>query len=96
MQFWMSLGLDGFGPPHEPAGRFRDVIHSNAIANLDPGGFTVIMWVWLKLATGEIWQRILPFLFFTTTRVFPSGVTVYSMGFVRSSTMRTFCSGVEC
>jgi len=64
MQFWMSVGLDGFGPPHEPLGRFRDVIRNNAIANLDPGGFTLIMWLWLKLATGEIWQRILPYLFF--------------------------------
>jgi hypothetical protein len=64
MQFWMSLGLDGFGPPHTPPGRFWDVVRNNAIANLDPGGFTIIMWLWLKLATGEGWQRVLPFIFF--------------------------------
>ncbi len=64
MQFWMSLGLDGFGPPHTTPGGFRDVIRNNAIANLDPGGFTIILWLWLKLATGEIWQRALPFIFF--------------------------------
>jgi hypothetical protein len=64
MQFWMSLGLDGFGPPHSPPGSFRDVIRNNAIANLDPGGFTIIAWLWLKVATGEIWQRVLPFIFF--------------------------------
>jgi hypothetical protein len=64
MQFWMSLGLDGFGAPHTPAGSFRDAIRHNGIANLDPGGFTVVMWLWLKLATGEVWQRILPLLFF--------------------------------
>jgi uncharacterized membrane protein len=40
------------------------VIRQNAIGNLDPGGFTIIMWLWLKLGTGEIWQRLLPFLFF--------------------------------
>lgn len=64
MQFWMSLGLDGFGPPQVPPGSFRDVIRNNAIANLDPGGFTIIMWLWLKLATGVIWQRALPLIFF--------------------------------
>jgi hypothetical protein len=64
MQFWMSLGLDGFGPPHTPPGSFWDVVRNNAIANLDPGGFTIIMWLWLKLSTGEIWQRVLPFIFF--------------------------------
>lgn len=64
MQFWMSLGVDGFGPPHTLPGGFRDVIHQNAVANLDPGGFTIIMWLWLKLATGEGWQRVLPFIFF--------------------------------
>ena len=64
MQFWMSLGLDGFGPPHTPPGSFWDVIRNNAVANLDPGGFTIIMWLWLKLATDEIWQRALPFIFF--------------------------------
>jgi len=64
MQFWMSLGVDGFGPPQVPAGGLRDVIHQNASANLDPGGFTIILWLWLKLATGAVWQRALPFIFF--------------------------------
>jgi hypothetical protein len=64
MQFWMSLGLDGFGPPHMPPSSFWDVVRNNAIANLDPGGFTIVMWLWLKLATDEIWQRALPFIFF--------------------------------
>ena len=64
MQFWMSLGLDAFGPPQVPPGSFRDAIRNNAIANLDPGGFTIIMWLWLKVATSGIWQRALPFIFF--------------------------------
>jgi len=54
MQFWMSLGLDGFGPPHTPPGRFWDVVRNNAIANLDPGGFTIIMWLWLDLANPDL------------------------------------------
>jgi hypothetical protein len=66
MQFWMSLGLDGFEPPRSPPGGFWAAIHDNAVANLDPGGFTLILRYWLRLATGEIWQRVLPFLFFAT------------------------------
>jgi hypothetical protein len=64
MQFWMSLGLDGFGAPQTSPGGFIGVIRNNAIANLDPGGFTIIMWLWLKIATSVIWQRTLPFIFF--------------------------------
>ncbi len=66
MQFWMSLGLDGFGPPRSPPGGFWATIHNNAVANLDPGGFTLILRYWLRLGTGEMWQRVLPFLFFAT------------------------------
>lgn len=64
MQFWISLGLDGFAPPYSMPGSFRDVIRQNAAANLDPGGFSIILALWLKLGTSEIWQRTLPLLFF--------------------------------
>jgi len=64
MQFWMSLGLDGFGPPHTQPGGFWAAIHNNALANLDPGGFTLILHTWLQFGTGAMWQRTLPFLFF--------------------------------
>jgi hypothetical protein len=61
-QFWVSLG--SLGPPLSPLGSFRTVILANAVANLDPGGFTIIVWLWLKFATSEVWQRALPFIFF--------------------------------
>jgi hypothetical protein len=64
MQFWMSLGLDGFGPPLLPPGSLRAALRNNALANLDPGGFTLILRYWLRLSTSEMWQRVLPFLFF--------------------------------
>ena len=64
MQFWVSLGVDAFGPPHTPSGELRDAIHNNAVANLDPGGFTFILRYWLRLGTSGTWQRLLPFLFF--------------------------------
>jgi hypothetical protein len=64
MQFWISLGVAGFGLPQVLPGGLSDVIHQNASDNLDPGGFTILLWLWLKLGTGVVWQRALPFIFF--------------------------------
>jgi hypothetical protein len=64
MQFWISLGMDGFGAPMTPRGTLSDIVTENAIANLDPGGFSLILGLWLTFSTNEIWQRALPLLFF--------------------------------
>src|SRR5262249_26127028 len=66
MQFWISLGVDGFGAPFTPPGTFKDVIRQNATANLDPGGFSILLAFWIKLSTGEAWQRLLPLIFFAS------------------------------
>jgi hypothetical protein len=64
MQFWMSHGVDGFAPPLSPPGGLRAAIRDNAVANLDPGGFTLILRYWLGISNSESWQRLLPLLFF--------------------------------
>lgn len=64
MQFWMSLGAEAFGPPYGAPGTLRDAIRQNAASNLDPGGFGILLRFWLQLSKGEIWQRLLPLLFF--------------------------------
>jgi hypothetical protein len=69
MQFWMALGLDGFGAPLTPRGALSDILKENAIANLDPGGFSLILGLWMTFSTNEIWQRALPLLFFATGMV---------------------------
>ena len=47
-------------------GGIRDVLADNARANLDPGGFTLLLRAWMAIGgPGGIWQRLLPFLFFT-------------------------------
>jgi len=69
MQFWMSLGLDGFGPPLEPRGTLGDVLKQNAIANLDPGGFSLLLNLWTDYGTSGPWQRTLPLLFFAAGMV---------------------------
>jgi hypothetical protein len=63
MQFWISLGSDGFSPPWTRPGDLKAMIHSNAVANLDPGGFTLLLRYWLRLGTAAWWQRLLPLLF---------------------------------
>jgi hypothetical protein len=88
MQFWMSLGVDGFAPPHSPPGGLRDAIHDNAVANLDPGGFTLILRYWLRVGTGELWQRVLPSLFF--------GLGMAGMGFIGWTHRKSLLFGLLC
>ena len=66
-QFFMSLGLNHFSPPNESPGSFLDVIKNNNNYNLDPGGFTVLLYLWMKISTNYIWIRLLPFLFFLSS-----------------------------
>lgn len=63
-QFFMSLGLNHFSPPNTFPGSFSEVIKNNNNYNLDPGGFTVLLYIWMKLSTNYIWIRLLPYLFF--------------------------------
>ena len=37
VQYWISRGLDAFGPPLQKPGGLADVMKHNGIANLDPG-----------------------------------------------------------
>lgn len=66
-QFFISLGLNHFSPPNELPGSFLDVIKNNNHYNLDPGGFTVLLYLWMKISTNYIWVRILPYLFFISS-----------------------------
>ena len=62
MQFWMSRGTDGFtAPGTDGDGRVRSVIRQNARGNLDPGGFSLLLHVWMRGGTAPWWLRSLPF-----------------------------------
>jgi hypothetical protein len=74
-QFWMAKGLNHFSPPLQAEGNIKDVIHQNAAYNLDPGGFTIILHFWTKIANAHIWLRLLPFLFFILTMMVFSLIT---------------------
>jgi hypothetical protein len=65
MQFWMSRGTDGFTAPGTRGdGRLVSVIRHNGRANLDPGGFSLLLSVWLRGGTDPTWLRSLPFVLF--------------------------------
>lgn len=66
-QFWMSKGLNHDSAPLSQVGSLIDVIRNNQGYNLDPGGFTILLYFWSMISNNYIWLRLLPFLFFLLT-----------------------------
>ncbi|MCZ7600707.1 MAG: hypothetical protein M5U09_27350 [Gammaproteobacteria bacterium] len=52
VQFWIARGLSPFAPPLQAAGGIADAVRLNAVFNLDPGGFTLLVYIWSKIDTG--------------------------------------------
>ena len=48
-QFFISIGLNHFSEPLSPKGSYLDMISNNNEFNLDPGGFSVLLFFWLKI-----------------------------------------------
>ena len=66
-QFFISLGLNHYSEPNSLPGTLNEVLLNNNQFNLDPGGFSVLLFLWLKISTNYIWIRLLPFLFFISS-----------------------------
>jgi len=64
VQFWISRGTDPFGPPGTPPGGVVAVVRTNGRANLDPGGFSLLLHGWSRFGQDIVWLRALPFGFF--------------------------------
>lgn len=71
-QFWVSMGLNHFSSLGEPVGSWGKMWEMNRSGyNLDPGGFTAILRVWITLFGSSPWLlRLLPFVFFLLTSLF--------------------------
>lgn len=65
VQFWISKGVYPWSDPLAPAGGVSQVIKTNILVNMDPGGFSLLLHYWAKISTHHIWLRLLPFMFFT-------------------------------
>ena len=69
-QFWMSMGLNHYSLPFSERGCAPDVINNNRLYNMDPGGFSLILFLWMHISTDIIFVRTLPYLFFLGTCFF--------------------------
>lgn len=69
-QLYIGLGLSHYADPFSARGVFRDVFGSNRNFNLDPGGFSVLVWFWTYVSTSVYFLRLLPFLFFAASVFF--------------------------
>lgn len=63
-QFFMSKGLNHHSSPFSEFGSLADALENNRHYNLDPGGFTVLLYYWSKISNDCRWLRALPLLFF--------------------------------
>jgi hypothetical protein len=55
MQIHTSLGVQPMGRPFLPAGSIRDVVARNAADQLDPGGYGVLLHVWMSAFGPSAW-----------------------------------------
>lgn len=70
-QFWISKGLHHYSDVYAASGSFWDMIESNRHYNLDPGGFSVLLYFWLLINDhSTFFLRLLPYLFFIGFAVF--------------------------
>lgn len=66
-QIWIAHGLHQYSGVHEELKGWRDVVRNNRFANLDPGGFSLLLHAWTRFGNGLVWLRLAPFLFFLAT-----------------------------
>ena len=64
VQFLLSRGVDAFREPGDPTGGLLDVIRMNGLANLDPGGFSLLLHEWMTVSQQPAWLRALPLAWF--------------------------------
>jgi hypothetical protein len=62
MQFWISYSNN----PDDKVSRngLSEVVKLNQMFNHDPGGFSILLFLWMKLDTSIYWIRLLPLLIF--------------------------------
>ena len=62
--FWISQGLHQYSKIKEPTKGLRAVVFANRFANLDPGGYSILLHYWTKIDKGIVWLRLSAFIFF--------------------------------
>ena len=65
MQFWISFGSSSDSLKLNSG--IWEVVKLNQLYNHDPGGFSIILHLWLKFSQDLHWIRLLPLLFFVAS-----------------------------
>lgn len=63
-QFLISQGQNHYAAPLSGRGSLSDVLRNNHDYNLDPGGYSVILYFWNLISTNTYFTRLLSVLFF--------------------------------
>ena len=63
-QFFISKGLNHYSEPFAIPQGFGQVLENNRNFNLDPGGFSFLLYFWSMVSNSAGFLRVLPFLFF--------------------------------
>jgi hypothetical protein len=67
-QIWMAQGQNHFSPQGSPTRGFQAIMENNSNYNLDPGGFTLLLRVWISMTGFETFTiRLLPYSFYLLT-----------------------------
>lgn len=69
-QFFISQGLNHDSVPYSMRGDINDVINSNAHYNMDPGGYTLLLYFWTGISDNGIWLRSLGYIFMSIAVLF--------------------------
>ena len=64
-QFWISRGLSNYSHPFAAPQGLRHVIWSNRLFNLDPGGYSILLFFWSRASQTLARLRGLSFAFFS-------------------------------
>jgi hypothetical protein len=67
-QIWMAQGQNHFSPQGSPTRGIQAIMENNSNYNLDPGGFTLLLRVWVSITGFETFMiRLLPYSFYLLT-----------------------------
>ena len=66
-QVFLAHGLNHWSAPMSPDGSVWDALVNNHDYNLDPGGYTLLLYLWCKVSSYHVWLRLLSYLFFIAT-----------------------------
>lgn len=74
-QVFIAHGLNHWSDPLSSDGTLFDVFTNNHDYNQDPGGFSVLLFLWCKISSYHVWLRFMSFIFFIGSIVFTCLIT---------------------